>query len=270
MQIKNTMSITQGRKEIYAIAKELQEKEEYFTLTERGKPAVVLLAAEKFESMLKKIGQAKKMQTNFLASHGVGFVCDGMGKEIYRTRTARKVSERKANDFELRILERGQKILFVCDNDQVVYSSERAIDRINSRQNLVVAQLYVELIEKYDYPIDSIKIGAYVKIGEKNSKRFIEADILVYGRNFQSNLLFAVSEFENFEKNEKLKVGELFDLAHELKKTSQKISHLIYFSRKYSKGSLKQKIKVINGKKFGNLKAWQKAGCPFEKTIPSY
>lgn len=269
MQTKNTMSITQGRKEIFSIAKDIREKNEYFTLTERGKPAIVLLAAEKFEKMLKKVFRPNKNknESDFLGSLGAGFVQDRTDGESYRTRRS---FQGESVFFDLRELGARGKVLVVCDENQAVYSSRQAIEKLNCSRDLIVAQLYVELIEKYGYPIGSIKIGTYVKIGQGNLGGFIEADVLADGGNSGGNLLFAVSDFENYEKNEKLKVQELFVLAQGLKKTKQKIDFLIYFSRRYSTESLKEKIKVIDAKKFPTFSAWQKAGNPFERKIPKY
>jgi|SRR3989344_3269797 len=48
-----TISISQARKEIFAIAEEVQKPGLYFTLTEKGRPKVVILSAEEFESLIE-------------------------------------------------------------------------------------------------------------------------------------------------------------------------------------------------------------------------
>jgi prevent-host-death family protein len=50
MDTARTMSITEGRKRIFDLAEKAQVPGAYFTLTEKGKPRVVLMSAEEFES----------------------------------------------------------------------------------------------------------------------------------------------------------------------------------------------------------------------------
>jgi prevent-host-death family protein len=50
MNTKTTLPISEARKEIFKIAEKVQEPFTYYTLTERGKPKVVILSAEEFES----------------------------------------------------------------------------------------------------------------------------------------------------------------------------------------------------------------------------
>ena len=50
MNIQNTLSITEARKKIFDLAEEAQRPGSYFTLTENGRPKVVIMSAEEFES----------------------------------------------------------------------------------------------------------------------------------------------------------------------------------------------------------------------------
>ncbi len=50
MNIKTTISISEARKNIFDIAEEVQKPNNYYTFTENGKPKVVLMSAEDFES----------------------------------------------------------------------------------------------------------------------------------------------------------------------------------------------------------------------------
>ena len=54
MQIKTTLSISEARKQLFTIADKVQQAEAYYTLTERGKPTVVILSASSFESLQQK------------------------------------------------------------------------------------------------------------------------------------------------------------------------------------------------------------------------
>ena len=50
MNTKTTISISEARRRIFDIAKEVQKPGLYYTLTEKGEPRVVLMSAEDFES----------------------------------------------------------------------------------------------------------------------------------------------------------------------------------------------------------------------------
>jgi len=50
MTVKNIIPISEARKRIFKIAEEAQKPDNYFTLTEKGRPKVVLMSAENFES----------------------------------------------------------------------------------------------------------------------------------------------------------------------------------------------------------------------------
>lgn len=50
MNTKTTMSISEARKNIFQIADEVQKPNVHYTLTEKGRPKVVVMSAEEFES----------------------------------------------------------------------------------------------------------------------------------------------------------------------------------------------------------------------------
>jgi len=50
MDAKTTIPISEARKKIFKITKEVQKPSRYYTLTEKGKPKAVLMSAEEFES----------------------------------------------------------------------------------------------------------------------------------------------------------------------------------------------------------------------------
>ncbi|MDP4011648.1 MAG: type II toxin-antitoxin system Phd/YefM family antitoxin [Candidatus Roizmanbacteria bacterium] len=50
MNTKTTMSITEARKQFFDISDQVQNPGVYFTLTEKGRPKVVIMSAEEFAS----------------------------------------------------------------------------------------------------------------------------------------------------------------------------------------------------------------------------
>ena len=55
MNTKTTLSISEARKKIYKIADEVQNPSIYYTLTEKGRPRVVVMSAEEHESMMETL-----------------------------------------------------------------------------------------------------------------------------------------------------------------------------------------------------------------------
>jgi prevent-host-death family protein len=50
MTTKTTISISEARKRLFEVAEEVQSPQTVFTFTEKGKPKVVMMSAENFES----------------------------------------------------------------------------------------------------------------------------------------------------------------------------------------------------------------------------
>jgi len=55
MNTKTTLPITEARKKIFKITDEAQKPGNYYTLTEKGRPKVVIMSAEEFESWQETI-----------------------------------------------------------------------------------------------------------------------------------------------------------------------------------------------------------------------
>ncbi|OGF23355.1 hypothetical protein A2Y83_01410 [Candidatus Falkowbacteria bacterium RBG_13_39_14] len=55
IDISTTLPMTEARKRIFKIADEVQKQGRYYTITERGKPKMVLISAREFESLLETI-----------------------------------------------------------------------------------------------------------------------------------------------------------------------------------------------------------------------
>lgn len=50
MNPKTTLPISEARKKIFKIAKEVQKPSNYYTLTEKGKPRAIMMSVDEFES----------------------------------------------------------------------------------------------------------------------------------------------------------------------------------------------------------------------------
>jgi prevent-host-death family protein len=50
MDPKTTISISEARKRIFELAEEIQKPDNYYTLTEKGRPKAVLMSSDQFDS----------------------------------------------------------------------------------------------------------------------------------------------------------------------------------------------------------------------------
>ena len=53
MKIKTTMPISEARKQIFKITDEAQKPGNYYTLTEKGRPKVVIMSYEEYDSLME-------------------------------------------------------------------------------------------------------------------------------------------------------------------------------------------------------------------------
>jgi prevent-host-death family protein len=68
MDSKNTISLTEARKRIFAIAEDVQKPGKFYTFTENGSPKAVLMSSDQFDSLIEDLelandpGFAKRME----------------------------------------------------------------------------------------------------------------------------------------------------------------------------------------------------------------
>lgn len=251
MQTRTTLSITQARKNIFSIAKKVQKGSTHYTLTEHGKPIAVITSAKYFE----------KINEPMADSFGNMFLADA-------AKNQKPWGKSKIQPGFISV-EKGARVFVLREDfNKVVYSTDDAVDKINRKRDLIKSQLFVELIDKFNYPLECVSLGRYIKVGQLESKQYIEADILVNKQKKGYNLLFSVATFENFKKCLELKVKELFEMATSLENSGESIDYLIYFSRNYEKDLAREKIIRVDFNKFKSFKEWDKAGRPSGRSIP--
>ena len=118
MNSKTTISISEGRKRIFEIAKEVQKPGKQYTLTENGRPKIAIMSAEERDSMLEtlevmrifpdldrtvaevkkdiRIGKYKNYTTLEQLEKKYGIIAD-KGKKHYVVRTRPSRKRRKGN-----------------------------------------------------------------------------------------------------------------------------------------------------------------------------
>lgn len=239
MNTKTTVPISEARKNIFSIASEVQNPNVYYTLTERGRPKAVLISAEKFESL------SNRKEENLILADKSSQAYSASNPTVF------------------------SKVMIVRDASKIVYLDGDDRDLKHKEAELVKAQLYVKLIEKYKYPFYVIELGRYVKVGPKESKSYIEADIIINDASGNVRMIFESSPFADFEENIDRVVSDLFDLAYAATWIKKPL-YLVYFSISCKGGPCKEKILTIDYTQFNTFAAWKKAGRPGKKEIPMY
>ncbi len=254
MKTKNTLSVSEGRKNIFSIVDEVQKPNIYYTLTERGKPKAVIVSAEKFEYLTYQV--SKELSKNVFGT-------------LNQKERASWVKDNLRRNYIAENPQVFPKIFVIRDESKVVYLSDgkNQEELKHKEEELIKAQLYIKLIENLKYPLHCIELGRYVKIGGQESKRYVEADMLINNRDGNVNMIFEVSPFDDFEKNMDLVVGDLFDLAEALS-FIKKPRYLVYYSKSSRRPNRDEKILVLDTMKYNSFRAWKKDGKKGMKEIP--
>jgi prevent-host-death family protein len=237
---KNIIPITEARKKIFNIAEEVQKPNTHYTLTERGKPKMVIVSVEEFEALM--------------AGKGKGFLVADGSHDAYAAQRNEILP----------------KVFIIRDESRVVYLSDQDQNSRLKEEGLVKAQLYVALIEKYKYPLHLIEFGRYVKVGGEESRRYIEADILVNDGRGNVRMIFEVGVFSDYDENVDRVVSDLFEMAAAVA-WSKKPEFMVYYSRCFkNNNTASEKILTVDCLKFNTFTAWKKAGRPSAKTMPNF
>jgi prevent-host-death family protein len=257
MKMKSTLSISEARKKFFTIAEDVQKPGAYYTLTERGRPKAVIVSADRFESLME---DRTRKDLPFLLDDGLagkGFVVRETAMQPYGRAWMRVRGEKKG-------------AFVVREVPKALYLNGPASDSLYHAKELAKAQLYVELVEKYRYPLETIEVGRCMKVGGGGSRRYIEADIIVEDQRDGILLLFAVAAPSAYISHMSEALQDLFELASAFENDRNTPVFLIYYTRSHEKGKSYRQCTVIDQGKYATLEAWKQAGEPRETGIPTY
>jgi type I restriction enzyme M protein len=166
-----------------------------------------------------------------------------------------------------------EKGLFEIRGDKIIYkpkSPDTKSDNFGDPEEKVRAALYVELVEKYKYPVEQIdKPDKYIKIGHPDKKTDVKIDLLVK-KNGNPFMQFELKGSEyDYEKDMESSIKtQLFNVAPVLDPKGKYLKYLIYYTRFTDDGELKEKIITIDYTKYKTWDDWEDDGRPNLMLIP--
>ena len=168
-----------------------------------------------------------------------------------------------------KILQKGiERNLIRIQDNRIRYIYPNKTYNFRDPEEKVRAELYVELILKYKYPIKEIELEKEHKIGRPDKKTSAKIDVLVK-KNGKPFLLFELKSPEEYEREMESSIKtQLFNVAAVEDKRAKSLKYLIYYTRYYENLELKEKIKTIDYKKFKDYEDWEEAGKPDLMLIP--
>jgi len=169
----------------------------------------------------------------------------------------------------LEILQKGiNKNIIKIRDSRITYVFPNKTYNFDYQEEKVRAEIYVELNLNYKYPIEEMEIEKEHKIGRPDKKTSAKIDILVK-KNGNPFLLFELKSPEEYEREMESSIKtQLFNVAAVEDKKARSLKYLIYYTRYYEEGELKEKIKTIDYKKFKDYDNWEEAGKPDLMLIP--
>lgn len=253
MNTKTTLSISEARKKFFSIADEVQSPEVYYTLTERGRPKAVIVSADRFEALVN--------QQNIQIVKAISG-----GSVTERNFVLHESSKRKYGD----AFPKKHDTFILREAPKVLYVDRKVSGDLYQAKELAKAQLYIELIETYHYPLYLIEVGRCVKIGGEESRRYTEADIIVSGYSSNILLLFSVSAMSVYDAHSEKAFRELFELADALLEGMRLEVRLIYYARAKEVSGVNRRCMSVSYNAYPSYDAWVVAGKPSEKDVPDY
>jgi len=144
-------------------------------------------------------------------------------------------------------------------------------DNFEDPEEKVRAELFVDLIENYQYSNDLavLEMEKRHKIGHPRKKTDAVIDLLIK-RDQAPFLMFELKAPDRYEEEMEESIEtQLFNVAAVEDKGKGTLRYLVYYTRYWENTDLKEKIVTIDYTKFKSFDAWEEAGRPNLMSIPA-
>ena len=168
-----------------------------------------------------------------------------------------------------------KEILSFSATRMVFIVRDRPDEALEKEKERIVAELCVDLIEKYGWHLGQIKVGEVVPVISQSGWTYPQVDILACGGDTDPTLLinaFPRSEYGRFSDES---AAEMFLMADTFKiaRPASPV-YLIRYTRWRERAILedrilREKVSVIEYDRFRGFESWDRAGRPVTDVIPS-
>ena len=131
----------------------------------------------------------------------------------------------------------------------------------------IIAELCVDLIEKYGYHLGNIRIKEFVPVLSPNGVSYPEIDILLADNAGNPMLLVEVLPHKEYVFRRNLAIQKLFSLIDAVGFASSSPS-LMCYTRWHEDGLIKENKAVVDTRRFPTYDTWQSSGFAYETKIP--
>ena len=239
------VTITQARKEIFSLTDTVAKKNTVVTLTEHGLPKAILLSLKRYAFLERKSTPAPFSESVFSFFPDSARLVQDAPKNRYTQDTTSLLS---------------------------IPSSRGNIDPFSNEKKLALAQLFVQLAEKYDCPPENMYLDTCLRVDGHHGNHTVDIDILLTDTRKNPVALFLVAPFQHYETLKDRMFRDLFTLCDAFKRTYRcdTVRNLVYFSKTVNAGKGRELWSVVDTNAFPSFKQWKREGCPTQNTFSTH
>ena len=161
-----------------------------------------------------------------------------------------------------------EELFFVFRETQYIVrdrSTMRGED--DKEKESIIAELCVDLIEKYGYRLDNIHIKEFVPVVSPKGVSYSEIDILLTDNAEHPMLLVEVLPHKEYIFRRNLAIQKLFSVAPVVGSPVSSLS-LMCYTRWHENGYIKENKAVVDTRRFPTYEAWESSDFECETEIP--
>ena len=160
-----------------------------------------------------------------------------------------------------------EELFFVLRETRDIVRDVGAAYGEDREKESIIAGLCVDLIEKYEYRLANIQVKELLPFVAEKKLSYTEIDIVVTNKTENPALLVEVLPHEEYEFRLHLAMQKLFSVAHAIGRDSP-LLFLVCYTRWHENGFIKEKIAIVDTRRFPTYELWQSSGFACETEIP--
>ena len=161
-----------------------------------------------------------------------------------------------------------EELFFVfCETHSIVRDRSAVRGEDDKEKESIIAELCVDLIEKYGYRLGNIRVKEFVPVVSPNGVSYSEIDILLTDNAENPMLLVEVLPHKEYVFRRNLAIQQLFSLTGAIGSASSPL-WLMCYTRWHENGYIKENKAVVDTRRFPTYEAWESSDFECETEIP--